>query len=541
MTNKEIAGLFHELASLMELYEENPFKIRTYENAYLALRKLDESLLSQTREEWSKIKGIGETILDKLEEIKSTGLFKALAEYRDRTPEGIRFMLQIKGLGPKKVKTIWNDLQIESVGELLYACYENRLIELKGFGLKLQADVIQSIEYFNSQKGLFLFSQLEQEAGLILELLKQLNPGTKIEITGALRRAAITLEEISIICDHNLITIPNEFVETKDGTFIWKERFPVKIYYTTTVDFNYQQLFLTGGSSTFQALIQSGFTEKFANSEIELFALNHVNYIPPECRDLDSFNDFNFANLITDEDIRGVVHNHSNYSDGIYSIEEMVKSCISLGYQYFVISDHSKSAFYANGMQIERLYLQWKEIDNLNEKYKPFRIFKSIESDILSDGSLDYPDEILSQFDFVIASIHSNLKMDEAKAMHRLIQAIENPYTVILGHPTGRLLLSRKGYPVDYKRLIDACVANHVAMEINANPLRLDMDWTWIPYAMEKNLMISINPDAHNLKGIQDIKYGVKAGRKGGLMKNNCLNAKQIAEFESWIHSKSKF
>ncbi|MBK6545960.1 MAG: DNA polymerase/3'-5' exonuclease PolX [Saprospiraceae bacterium] len=541
MTNKEIAGLFHELASLMELYEENPFKIRTYENAYLALRKLDESLLSQTREEWSKIKGIGETILDKLEEIKSTGLFKALAEYRDRTPEGIRFMLQIKGLGPKKVKTIWNDLQIESVGELLYACYENRLIELKGFGLKLQADVIQSIEYFNSQKGLFLFSQLEQEAGLILELLKQLNPGTKIEITGALRRAAITLEEISIICDHNLITIPNEFVETKDGTFIWKERFPVKIYYTTTVDFNYQQLFLTGGSSTFQALIQSGFTEKFANSENELFALNQVNYIPPECRDLDSFNDFNFANLITDEDIRGVVHNHSNYSDGIYSIEEMVKACISLGYQYFVISDHSKSAFYANGMQIERLYLQWKEIDNLNEKYKPFRIFKSIESDILSDGSLDYPDEILSQFDFVIASIHSNLKMDEAKAMHRLIQAIENPYTVILGHPTGRLLLSRKGYPVDYKRLIDACVANHVAMEINANPLRLDMDWTWIPYAMEKNLMISINPDAHNLKGIQDIKYGVKAGRKGGLMKNNCLNAKQIAEFESWIHSKSKF
>ncbi|MBK8449217.1 MAG: DNA polymerase/3'-5' exonuclease PolX [Saprospiraceae bacterium] len=541
MTNKEIAGLFHELASLMELYEENPFKIRTYENAYLALRKLDESLLSQTREEWSKIKGIGETILDKLEEIKSTGLFKALAEYRDRTPEGIRFMLQIKGLGPKKVKTIWNDLQIESVGELLYACYENRLIELKGFGLKLQADVIQSIEYFNSQKGLFLFSQLEQEAGLILELLKQLNPGTKIEISGALRRAAITLEEISIICDHNLITIPNEFVETKDGTFIWKERFPVKIYYTTTVDFNYQQLFLTGGSSTFQALIQSGFTEKFANSEIELFALNHVNYIPPECRDLDSFNDFNFANLITDEDIRGVVHNHSNYSDGIYSIEEMVKSCISLGYQYFVISDHSKSAFYANGMQIERLYLQWKEIDNLNEKYKPFRIFKSIESDILSDGSLDYPDEILSQFDFVIASIHSNLKMDEAKAMHRLIQAIENPYTVILGHPTGRLLLSRKGYPVDYKRLIDACVGNHVGMEINANPLRLDMDWKRIPYAMEKNLMISINPDAHNLKGIQDIKYGVKAGRKGGLMKNNCLNAKQIAEFESWIHSKSKF
>lgn len=388
---------------------------------------------------------------------------------------------------------------------------------------------------------MFLFSQLEQEAGLILELLKQLNPGTKIEITGALRRAAITLEEISIICDHNLITIPNEFVETKDGTFIWKERFPVKIYYTTTVDFNYQQLFLTGGSSTFQALIQSGFTEKFANSENELFALNQVNYIPPECRDLDSFNDFNFANLITDEDIRGVVHNHSNYSDGIYSIEEMVKACISLGYQYFVISDHSKSAFYANGMQIERLYLQWKEIDNLNEKYKPFRIFKSIESDILSDGSLDYPDEILSQFDFVIASIHSNLKMDEAKAMHRLIQAIENPYTVILGHPTGRLLLSRKGYPVDYKRLIDACVANHVAMEINANPLRLDMDWTWIPYAMEKNLMISINPDAHNLKGIQDIKYGVKAGRKGGLMKNNCLNAKQIAEFESWIHSKSKF
>lgn len=540
MTNKDIAGLFHELASLMELHEENPFKIRSYENAYLALRKLDEPLLEQDREAWLQIKGIGATIMDKLEEIKNTGSFVSLEEFRAKTPPGIRQILRIKGLGPKKVKTIWNELHVESPGELLYACYENRLIELKGFGDKLQKEIIQSIEYFNSQQNLFLFAQLEGEANILIEQLQKLNPTARFEFTGSLRRAMPTLTGIEILTDSNDLQLPEKF-EHRDDHYIWNELVPVTIYQTDSSHWAHEQLRITGGSEKFLHQFDSVFKSSQTSDEASLFESCKLPYIVPECRDLEDFNSFDIGNLITEEDIKGVIHNHSNYSDGIYSIEQMAAECIRLGYSYFVISDHSKSAFYANGLQEERLMKQWKEIDVLNEKLHPFKIYKSIESDILNDGSLDYSDEILQKFDLVIASVHSNLKMDEEKAMNRLIKAIENPFTRILGHPTGRLLLSRKGYPLNYKTIIDACIANEVVMELNANPLRLDMDWTWIPYAMEKGMKVSINPDAHNLKGIRDIRYGVLAARKGGLTTNNCLNTKSIAEFDLWIQSKNRF
>ncbi len=230
--------------------------------------------------------------------------------------------------------------------------------------------------------------------------------------------------------------------------------------------------------------------------------------------------------LITFDDLKGTLHNHSTYSDGVHSLEQMAKySKEELGLEYLGICDHSKSAFYANGLTIDRLEQQWKEIDQLNETLAPFKIFKGIESDILSDGSLDYTDDILAKFDFVVASVHSNLKMDEDKATSRLIKAIENPYTTILGHPTGRLLLSRAGYPLDFKKIIDACAANHVVIEINANPLRLDLDWRWHRYALEKGVLLSINPDAHRMEGLHDMQYGVFVARKGGLSKDKCLNA----------------
>ena len=540
MTNKDIAGLFHELASLMELHEENPFKIRSYENAYLALRKLDEPLLELDREAWMQIKGIGATILDKLEEIQSSGSFASLEEYRAKTPAGIRQILRIKGLGPKKVKTIWNELKVESPGELLYACYENRLVELKGFGDKLQKEVIQSIEYFNSQQNLFLFAQLEGEAKILLEQLHILNPQVRFEFTGSLCRAMPTLSCIELLTNANDFQLPEKLLN-KEENYIWNELIPVTIYKTDSSQWAQEQLRLTGGSEKFLQKFDSVLKNSHAVDEVSLFESVKLLYIVPECRDLEDYNSFDDKNLISEKDIKGVIHNHSNYSDGIYSIEQMAAECIRLGYSYFVISDHSKSAFYANGLQEERLIKQWKEIDVLNEKLHPFKIYKSIESDILSDGSLDYSDEILKKFDLVIASVHSNLKMDEEKAMNRLIKAIENPFTRILGHPTGRLLLSRKGYPLRFKELIDSCIANEVVMELNANPLRLDMDWTWIPYAMEKGLKVSINPDAHNLKGIRDIRYGVLSARKGGLTKNNCLNTKSIAEFDLWIQSKIRF
>ncbi|RMG76580.1 MAG: PHP domain-containing protein, partial [Bacteroidetes bacterium] len=226
---------------------------------------------------------------------------------------------------------------------------------------------------------------------------------------------------------------------------------------------------------------------------------------------------------------------HSTYSDGVNSIREMAEYARDLGYQYLVMSDHSKSAFYANGLKEDRLRRQWDEIDALNRELAPFTIFKSIESDILSNGDLDYEPDILAQFDLVIASVHSNLRMDKEKATRRLLAAIENPHTTILGHPTGRLLLSREGYPIDHQLIIDACAEHGVAIELNANPYRLDLDWSWIPYAIEKGVLISINPDAHSTAGIHDIHFGVLSARKGGLSKAACLNAKDLDAFKLYL------
>lgn len=309
------------------------------------------------------------------------------------------------------------------------------------------------------------------------------------------------------------------FKDQNEINGLWNGILPVQfILYKEPLD-AYALLSHTGGSAAFYSYLELKPSHSTIFDEREYFRSINKSYIPAECRDLDDFSLFKEEELIEEGDIKGVIHNHSTYSDGLYSIAEMAKECIKLGYSYLVVSDHSKSAGYANGLSIERVEMQWREIDQLNIQLAPFKIYKSIESDILSDGSLDYDADLLAGFDLVIASIHSNLKMNEDKAMLRLIRAIENPYTRILGHPTGRLLLSRPGYPVDYKKMIDACISNDVVIELNANPMRLDLDWRWIPYAQDRGAIISINPDAHNLKGIRDIRFGVQAARKGGLKK----------------------
>jgi DNA polymerase (family 10) len=242
--------------------------------------------------------------------------------------------------------------------------------------------------------------------------------------------------------------------------------------------------------------------------------------------------------LIELADLKGILHNHSTYSDGLNTLEEMAVYAKQLGYEYLGMCDHSKSASYAGGLKVEDIILQHNDIDKLNKQLFPFKIFKGIESDILGNGDLDYEEDVLKSFDFIVASIHSNLKMDEEKATQRLLKAIENPYTTILGHPTGRLLLGRPGYPIDHKKIIDACAANNVVIELNAHPYRLDIDWRWIPYCLEKGVMISINPDAHQLKGYHDMYYGTLAARKGLLTKDNCLNAMNLNTFENYLETK---
>ncbi len=535
----------HEYATLMELHGENDFKIKAYNNAYVTIKKMDTPLVDLSSKALQAIPGLGKSVIEKLEEIKSKQSFDALEHYRSITPEGVRQMLRIKGLGPKKVKVFWKDMQWESPGELYYACLENRLVGLKGFGEKTQLEILKNIEYYRESLGHFLYAAIEQDANDIIESLRALNPQVRIEWTGEFCRKCPTIGSLQMICDATAIQYPAHITKLDNGRYQYKDRLTFEIITAQPDQFLLTWMHTTSGSPQFvgEFLSHSAVAHAFphlpkARTQQEWFQAHGKTWVPPECRDLSDFRQFDAAQIVETSDIKGVIHVHSRYSDGMYSLEEMAAECIRMGYRYMVISDHSRSAFYANGLSMEKVQQQWREIDELNQTLQPFKIYKSIESDILADGSLDYPDEFLRGFDLIIASIHSNLKMDEGKAMQRLIAAVEHPATRILGHPTGRLLLSRKGYPVDHKRLIDACAANRVCIELNANPHRLDIDWRFIPYAMEKGVMIAINPDAHNLNGIQDIAYGVIAARKGGLLKNFCLNNFSIAEFDSWLKSK---
>ncbi|HKK75041.1 MAG TPA: helix-hairpin-helix domain-containing protein [Saprospiraceae bacterium] len=543
MTNKDIAKSFQLLGDLMELHGENSFKIRSYQNAYRTIRRLPEPLAEMNTEDIASIKGIGKAILGKINELLEGGTMTTLERYKSQTPEGVQEMLKIKGFGPKKIKVIWEDLGVESIGELLYAVNENRLIELKGFGAKTQEDLRQKLEYYQKTRDQFHYATLLAEAEQLISVIKQKIPKLKVATTGALRRAVNTSNAVELLVG------PSEDIEAKlAGLFTdWEpvadniyraksERdFPVHIFLTTLEKWGTAQF----KWSTSEAFLQALNLEEVpaAPDEEAVFEGLGLPYIAPELREntwaLELARHQDLPDLLEVEDIKGVVHSHSTYSDGLQSLAEMAEYTRAQGYEYLVITDHSKSAFYANGLSAARVLQQFKEVEELNQQWTDFTILKGIESDILSDGSLDYEDDLLAQFEVVIASVHSNLRMDEAKANQRLLKAIENPYTHILGHPTGRLLLSRKGYPIDHQLIIDACAANGVAIELNANPYRLDLDWSWIPYALEKDVLISINPDAHSTPGIHDIKYGVASARKGGLTAAACLNARSLEAFKA--------
>ena len=540
LNNKQIAGKFDLLAKLMELHDDNPFKIKTYANAYLSLRKLEGNLAEMSKAELASIKGVGSTVADKIKELVETGEMKALEKFREMTPEGIQQMLSIKGLGPKKVKQIWKEMEIETIGELLYACNENRLVAYSGFGPKIQADIIEKLEYFQASQGKFLYAHVHKQAEKCLELIKTKQTSTKIEICGDVRRMMPEVKGIELLSDAALVDI---FPEIESMEYIDDQWYfmaiPIFIYVTESARFD-QELFRLNSSESFYAAFSN--EELSAGDDQLIFKNKGLPFIPAEFRehtDALSKNESYIQNLIVVEDIQGIVHNHSTYSDGLHTLKEMADYVRDSGFKYFVISDHSKSAGYASGLNEESVLMQWNEIENLNNQFADgFKIYKGIESDILTDGSLDYSDDILAGFDLVIASVHSVLNMDEEKATRRLITAIENPYTRILGHPTGRLLLARRGYPVDYKKVIDACATNNVVIELNANPQRLDLDWTWIPYALDKHVKVAINPDAHSKESIHYIKYGVAAARKGGLTKDMCLNTMNKEAFDQWLSRK---
>lgn len=548
--NYFIAEQFDLLSKLMDIHGENSFKSKTYSVAAFNIEKLPQPLADTPRDKIFSIKGIGDSVGKKVIEILDNGQMSALKDYMQKTPPGVLEMLYIKGLGPKKIATVWKQMEIESLGELLYACNENRLLLFKGFGEKTQRNVQEAIEFYFRNQGHHLYAEAESYALKVDSIIREKFPDQKTTLTGQFRRQLEVigcLEWVTVILSPQL----TEFLLTHDFkpqeqtatmvSFKGAANILLKFYLTDHASF-YSTLFAISSSEAFaNAFMQlQGWDSNAAySSEEAIFEAVHLPVIPPARREkatiLQKPHLLHTPTLIMPQDIKAIIHCHSNWSDGLNTIEEMARACIEKGYEYLVISDHSKSAFYANGLTEERIREQHRYIDELNAKLAPFRIFKSIECDILNDGSLDYSDNVLASFDLVIASIHSNLKMPEEKAMMRLLNAISNPYTTILGHMTGRLLLSRQGYPVNHEQIIEACVKHNVVIELNAHPRRLDMDWRFIDDAVEKGALISIDPDAHSVEGYEACRYGVLAAQKAGLTREKNLSSFTLKEFEAFL------
>jgi len=557
MENKVIARKFKLLAQLMELHSENPFKIKAIANASFKLDKLPFKIIDKTEEDLSREQGIGKSTASKVWELIQTGCIEELDELLGKTPDGILEMLTIKGLGPKKINIIRQTLNIESLGELYYACNENRLIEAKGFGLKTQEEIKKAIEFNMANQGFVHYAQAEKICLPLYQWLRAALPQHDLlTFTGDFRRKTETLNAVAFLTTTSIDNLLNTIAENDELTVFELGGDKVQVthitglsihFISTNTEAFFHDLLVTTGNDMHVKELQlllDGIIP-YGGSEEEIYQSANLDYIEPELREgideLAKASQHTLPKLITYNDIKGTLHNHSTWSDGVHSLEEMAVFCKeTLNLSYLGICDHSGTAVYANGLKTERVLQQWQEIDKLNQKLAPFKIFKGIESDILGDGSLDYPDDILKGFDFVVASIHSNLKMSEEKATARLIKAIENPYTTILGHPTGRLLLSRNGYPIDFKKVIDACAANDVIIEINSNPLRLDLDWRWHRYAIEKGVLLSINPDAHRTEGFKDMYYGTLIARKGGLSADQCLNCFDLAEITDYFKMRKK-
>ncbi len=552
ITNDYIADQFSLLSKLMDIHGENSFKVKSYSIAAFTIEKLPGQLADMPQEQFFSIKGIGENIGKKIISILQSGELAQLKEFIEKTPPGIIEMLNIKGLGPKKIATIWKEMEIESIGELLYACNENRLLLYKGFGEKTQKSVRETIEFYLKSQGSYLFAEAEPFALATDKQLKEKLHSRKFELVGEFRRQLEIINALEWVTTATTHELKNFFeqsgfsIEEEDlEKIVFKGELNIRLAFHIATDHSfYSKFFETSCSEEFlHAWKQKTAWDASANfsSEEDIFSRAKINFILAGQREEGTIIDDSALNIlpavIQPSDIKAIIHSHSNWSDGSNTIEEMAKACIVKGFEYLVISDHSKSAFYANGLQEERIKEQHRYVDELNAKLAPFKIFKSIESDILNDGSLDYSNNVLSTFDLVIASVHSNLKMNEEKAMMRLLRAIENPYTTILGHMTGRLLLSRPGYPVDHQKIIDACAANNVVIELNAHPRRLDIDWRWIKYALKKNVLISIDPDAHYLSGYDDIRYGTIAAQKAGATKEKNLSSFSLSEFESFLQS----
>ena len=583
VTNDEIAKRLREIYQLMQLAGENRFRAIAFDRAAQTIESLNDDISDYIENDsLTDIKGIGSSIAEDIKSYAQNGTIEVLESLRERIPEGIIKWLDISGLGPKNIAKIHDQLEISELEELKEACQDGRVASLDGLGEKSAQKILKSIEWMEQFDERCRLDEATEIAEPMYNFLKDQEGVEAIEIAGSLRRAKETIGDVDILIgadkqhitdlfdgfvDHDLVVEvlgrgdTKSSIRTQDGRqvdlrIVKPGEFPAALmYFTGSKEHNVvlrQRARERGLSLNEYGLFQlddhgdTDFDQPIAyNSETDIYEQLDLHFVPPELREdrgeIAFFESQKAMTLITNDDIRGVLHAHSTYSDGKFSIRAMAEACIERGYEYLGMSDHSQTAAYAGGLSVDEIKQQWQEIDQLNKEFADngidFKIFKGIESDILSDGSLDYENDILEGFDFVIASVHNGLDMSRDKMMTRFRNAIKNPYTDIVGHPTGRLLLQRDGSDLDMNELIELAAEHNTAIEINANPRRLDLDWRHGNKAKEVDLMSAINPDAHSKKGIDHISYGVRIARKAKFEKERILNTKSAGELIEWFQN----
>ena len=565
-TAQQLAEILSELVIFLELNGDNPFKIKAYQNAARLLEGSSQTL-SELHDQPPA--GFGKGLQEKIREFLQTGAIKDHLDLQEATPPGLLDLLRVQGLGPKKVRILHQTLGIDGLDRLEYAIRQNLLLDLKGFGAKTQENIRQGLAFLRQGSGKFLLIEAEAGAVEMKQYLESRFPEVPLEIAGSIRRRKEVVKDVDILAGievstdimHAFVTHPaiervlshgdtKSSVVLRNSLQIDLRVVPPAVMGTALCHFTgsrehntrLRAWALAQGKKLNEYGIHQGDRSLACHTEAEVFQELGLQPIPPELRE--DLGEIEWAaegrqlNLVTDNDIKGILHVHTTASDGRATLEQISQEAASLGYSYVGICDHSRSAYYAGGLSIEAIRNQWDAITELNRRRTGAMLLKGIECDIKADGTLDYPDEILAGFEFIIGSIHSHFSLTADEMTERLIKATTNPFLDILGHISGRILLEREGYPFHYDRVLDACAAAGTIVEINSNPRRLDIDWRHIRSGGGRNLFYSVSVDAHDLPGLADSRFGVGVARKGALDPEHIVNTRSIQEFRAFIQQR---
>lgn len=566
---RAVARVLDEISRYLELTDADRFRAIAFRNAARSIDNLDDEDLQGLAEggRLTTIPGVGKAISPVITEVMTTGRSQYLDELRQGYPPGIFDLVRLPGLGLKKIGVLHRELGVGSVDELALACRENRLIVLRGFGAKTQARIAQGIVALSSDLRKFLLPAGIELGERLAAEIRQLPGVRRAELAGSVRRRLEVIRNINLCVEADSVApVLEEIASLGSLASVQKEkeilraelgnRIAVEIVVSPPGSWATNFLFTTGSESFVQSVVSKAAKKGFdlssdgmrkqrrkvaVQSEEEIFDRLGLPFVEPELRE-DRWRDDSFppAPLIERADLRGTFHVHTTYSDGRATLREILDAARDRGLSYIGISDHSVTASYARGLTDDRLREQHEEIDRLQKTFLPMRIFRGTEADILPDGSVDYGQAILSRFDFVIASVHSQLKMPEAEMTARIIRAIRNPFVTFVGHLTGRILLSRPGYSIDHAQIFDAAAEEGVMIEINGSPHRLEIDWRLLQEALQRGVRLSIHPDAHSTDTLDNLDNGTWVARKGGLRREDVFNTLPLAEVERHLEARKR-